>query len=123
MPLDDKLQGDILSNISLMGSAEQSEAVVIPFAAELNPGHILDITNGTPKIKASLVKKFKLILSRPIQLTELHNTQVRCTLCKRVIGYPCWYHSVKYAVNVFHFFVCFDSTSSTKPSVKCYRKG
>lgn len=83
---------------------------------------ILDFNAGTPRIKRNV--KFNLILSMPDSLTELFDWhEIRCTLCDKVITYPCWYHSVKYAVNSMHYFTCFDPTSSLKPTTKCYRKG
>lgn len=122
MPIDEQLKDSILNSISLTGSVSEENAIHVPLAA-VDAKQILDITSGIAKIKPSLVKQFKLILSQPLALATMSNFSIRCTLCGKVIGYPCWYHSVKYAVNVFHFFVCFDSASPGKPSVKCYRKG
>lgn len=120
--IDNDLKESILNSISLTGSVVEENAKQIPLAA-VNSAQILDVTSGMAKIKPSLVKQFHLILAQPPALAEMSNLSIRCTLCGKVISYPAWYHSVKYAVNVFHFFVCFDANSHTKPSVRCYRKG
>jgi len=84
-----------------------------------NLSHIENISNvGSGQLKIN--KKFNLILSNPLLAFEWN--EIRCCLCNRVISYPCWYYSIKYAVNHFHYFICFDKDSPSKPSVKCYKR-
>ncbi len=73
-----------------------------------NIGYILNLASGLPAFQSAQIKKFKLILSRPALLESLSSFEIRCCVCKRIISFPCWYYSVKYAVNHFHYFVCFS---------------
>lgn len=123
--MDKELAEQMLKSIALTGSAEVSRAVIKPIIANNNGGnikHILNLSSGSPRLHSNVINRFKLILSQPEILEALSRFEVRCCLCNRVVSYPCWYYSVKYAVNQFHYFVCFDLSSPDKPSTKCYRR-
>lgn len=115
--LDKELQKEILDSIGKSGHSEETELKV-----NTNINHVLNFSSGAARIQTTVVRKAKLILSQPQALQALSNLQIRCALCKRVISYPCWYHSIRYAVNHFHYFICFDKDSPNKPSTKCYRR-
>ena len=115
--LDNDLQQLILDSIAKSGHSEPVELKV-----NTNINDVLSFSSGAARLQSTLLRKAKLILSKPNELNELSSFQIRCALCKRVISYPCWYYSIHYAVNHFHYFVCFDSSSPSKPSVKCYRR-
>lgn len=114
------LKDEILNSISYSGEAEKTVHLILGSRNNLN--HIAGVSSGSLRIYPSMIKKFNLILSQPLQLQALNPFEIRCVLCKRVISYPCWYYSIRYAVNHFHFFVCFDSGSADKPTTKCYRR-
>jgi hypothetical protein len=85
-----------------------------------NGSNILSFSSGSARIASP--NKFDIIFARPWALEMLHPSEVRCSLCKRVITFPAWYHDVKASVNHFHYFVCFDPTSPNKVTAKCYRR-
>ena len=87
-----------------------------------NMSHILNLSSGLPRLQTHVIKRFSLIISQPLALTTFNPFEVRCCLCRSVIRYPAWYYSIKYAVNHFHYFICFDASSPDKPSTKCYRR-
>jgi hypothetical protein len=115
--LDKDLQQEILSSIALAGKTEEPEIKLNP-----NLSQVLDTASGSPRIQSTFGRRAKLILSQPQTLRNLSSLQIRCALCKRVISYPAWYYEVRYAVNHFHYFVCFDKDSPNKPTAKCYRR-
>jgi hypothetical protein len=114
----------ILDLIALSGAASEefikSKHIILGSRSNLN--HIAGVGSGSLKIYPSISRKFSLILSQPLVLQSLNPFEIRCVLCKRVISYPAWYYSIRYAVNHFHYFVCFDSSNPDKPSTKCYRR-
>lgn len=116
--MNESLAKGILQNIASSGSA--SKEVKINIGGNLN--HILSLSSGSPRLQTNVIGRFKLILSQPLTLEMMNPFEIRCSFCRKVIKYPCWYYSIKYAVNHFHYFVCFDSSSSDKPSTKCYRR-
>jgi hypothetical protein len=116
--IDSQQKQEILDSISSHGGAESK-----PILLNTNLEHILSRSSGSPRIQSTVLRKSNLILSKPESLHSLSALQIRCCLCKRVISYPCWYYEVKYAVNHFHYFICFSSESKEKPLTKCYRKG
>jgi hypothetical protein len=85
-----------------------------------NLSHIAANTSGSLEIYKS--RKFILIMDKPKSLAGFDWNEIRCCLCDKVIDWPAWYYNVKYKVNHFHYFVCFDSASPNKPSCKCYRR-
>lgn len=111
---------EILKSIAYSGSTESSVKAMI--AGRHHLANIVESSTGVMRINRSVVKKFNLILSLPSKLSSFNRIDIRCCLCNRIINYPCWYHVIKFKVNHLHFFVCFDSDSPMKPSVKCYRK-
>jgi hypothetical protein len=115
---------EILRNIELSGTAETRIKPIIVTSKDNGLNSVLDLGSGSARLQRNVIKKFKLILSQPRGLpTGIFNSfEIRCCLCRKVISYPAWYHSIEYAVNHFHYFVCFDSSSSDKPSCKCYRR-
>jgi len=118
--IDEETKNEILRNIAISGDTfTQIKPIIASSDKGLN--HILNFGSGLPRFQTNI--KFALILSQPGSLTFYNPFEIRCCLCKRVISYPCWYYEVKYAVNHFHFFVCFDKNSKDKPSTKCYRRG
>lgn len=113
--MDDKLAAKLLRSISLDGNTQDDTNTIISH----NPMHIINHANGYPRINNP--EKFSLILSLPETLSSLNPFEIRCCMCRKVISYPAWYYSVKYAVNNFHFFVCFDSSSPEKVTCACLR--
>lgn len=111
---------EILKSIAASGSAEMRSKIII--GNESNRNSILDLSNGQVRISKTVIKKAILILGQPERLAGFAEHEIRCALCNRIISYPSWYYEVKYAVNQFHYFVCFDSDSPGKPTTKCYRK-
>ena len=87
-----------------------------------NLSKVLDFGSGSPRISRSLVKKFQLILSRPDDLLSFDYNEIRCCLCNKIVSYPVWYHNIKYAVNHFHYFICWDDKHPNEPSTACYRR-
>lgn len=122
--IDNNDLDDILSSIELGGAASTENAVEnqIILGSRNNLNHIAGVSSGRMKIYPSIAKKFQLLLTQPAMLKALNPFEIRCVLCKQVISYPAWYYSIKYAVNHFHYFVCFDSSQPTKPTTKCYRR-
>src|SRR5437899_10153039 len=121
--IDEKTQQEILRSIALEGAASHERATVhLVLGSRTNLNAIAGFHSGPLRIYPSISKKFKLLLAQPAILQALNPFEIRCVFCKAVISYPAWYYSIKYAVNHFHYFVCFDSASPEKPSTKCYRK-
>ena len=116
--MNNNLAQEMLRNIALSGAADEKTKHII--GGNLN--HVLNLSSGAARIQTNVIKRFSLILSQPAALSILNPFEIRCALCKCVVSYPCWYYSIKYAVNHFHYFVCFDRASVDKPSTKCYRR-
>lgn len=113
----------ILRSISLTGAVlEENQQSHFVLGSRSNLNHIAGVSSGPLKIYPSVAKKFNLILSQPSELSTLNAFEVRCVLCKQVISYPAWYYRIAYAVNVFHYFVCFDKASPNSVNVHCYRR-
>lgn len=106
---------EILDSIAYTGVASGSVKLSLINSVE----QILDFSPGTPRIKRSIADKFTMITSQPLGVSE----SARCSLCgKRIIfPLPCWYHVIKYKVNHLAVFVCFDSSSPSKPTTRCYK--
>lgn len=125
--ISDEQAKKMLDSISLSGATDESNASSRPvIVGEANRDilvHILNTSSGLPRLRADAASRFALILAKPTALGVLHNTQIRCCLCRRVVTYPAWYHHIKYAVNHFHFFICFDSNSPAKPTTRCFKRG
>lgn len=115
--IDKELQSEILESITKFGKSEEKTIMI-----NTNISDILNFSSGSPRLQSTAARKARLILSKPQSLQVLNNFQIRCILCHKVISYPCWYYNIRYAINHFHYFVCFDSDSSTKPSTRCYRR-
>lgn len=124
MALSDETIKEMLRNIELGGasSVENQETHVV-LGARNNLSIILNLSSGLPKIRNEAAKRFTLLLSQPEILKPLNPFEIRCCLCRRVISYPCWYWSKRYAVNHFHYFICFDAASPLVPTTKCYKRG
>jgi hypothetical protein len=112
-------------NFEYTGSLESK---VIPIIADKEnaKANILDFSAGTVRISRSEVKKFNTILVLPSSLSSFKNV-IRCCLCNKVISFnqrPVWYHSIKYTVKHFHYFICSDKQSleEQKPSTRCYQR-
>jgi len=112
---EDKKQ--ILDSIEKFGKAEEPEILI-----NRNIRDILNFSSGSPRIQPTAAKRATLIMSQPSELALLHNLQIRCVLCHQVISYPAWYYVIRYVVNQFYYFICFDSLSPDKPTTKCYRR-
>lgn len=112
---------DILNSISLTGAAS-SENQTVNHLLSRNLNHILNIGSGLPRLNSNIINRFNLIISQPSALISLNSLSIRCSICHRVIRYPAWYYSIQHNVNVFHYFVCFDGRSSTKPNTACMRR-
>lgn len=119
--MNEELANEILRNIAISGSVE---AKIKPIIASKDSGlnHVLNTSSGAARIQTHVINKFTLVLSQPSNVSFLNPFEIRCCLCRKVISYPAWYYSIKYAVNHFHYFICFDKTSAAKPSTKCYKK-
>jgi hypothetical protein len=116
--INSDLQKELLDLISKSGKTED-----LAIKVNVNIHDILTFSSGAARLHSTVIRKAVLILSQPLTLQSLSSLQIRCILCKRVISYPCWYYEVKYAVNHFHYFICFQpSADSTKPSMKCYKE-
>jgi len=121
--LEDDIKTDILKSIALKGAIENPTTNPIVYKTSDNDlGLILDRAHGLPRIKPHLVSKFKLLLSQPLSLQSLNPFEIRCALCKRVISYPTWHYSIRYAVNEFHYFVCFNPRSPLNVTANCNRR-
>ena len=116
--MNEDLAKEMLRSIALGGRTESKIKVII--GGNLN--HILNLSSGSPRLQTNVINRFKLVLSQPNEISILNPFEIRCALCKRVISYLAWYYNIKYTVNHFHYFICFDKMSSDKPSVKCYRR-
>jgi hypothetical protein len=117
--VNEELAAEMLKNITISGSTETRIKPIIA-SHERGLGHVLNLSSGSPRIQTNVINRFILILSQPSNLNFLNPFEIRCCLCSKVINYPCWYLSIKYSVNHFHYFVCFDN-SSAKLTAKCYR--
>jgi hypothetical protein len=111
---------EILKSIAHSGNTSSGKSIIIGSNVHLN--NITDSSNGAVRLSRSVIKKFSLILSQPVSLSGFDKQEIRCALCERIIRYPCWYYEVKYAVNHFHYFICFSATRSDKPTTQCYRR-
>lgn len=120
MSLSDDLKDSILKGIGTSGAADAANRTIHPIVSD-NEGEILSLTSGLPKIRASASSRFTLLFIIPLALKGLHNSEIRCCLCKKIISFPCWYYRKNLAVNNFHFFVCLDPTSSQKVNTHCWR--
>lgn len=119
--IDDATAREMLKNIALSGSADSATAVIKPLING-NLNHVLNLSSGAARLQTNVIKRFSLILSQPDALIGLNPFEIRCAFCKRVISYPAWYYRIAYAVNVFHYFVCFDEKSPNCVNVHCYRR-
>jgi hypothetical protein len=114
-------QEELLKSIELEGGIDKKQIHLI-LGSKQNISHIAGNSTGRLRLHAKVIRDSKLIFDKLESLASLHQSQIRCSLCSQVISYPCWHYTIKYAVNEFHHFICFDETNSLKPSVKCYRK-
>lgn len=123
MALDKDTLDQILKDITNTGySLEENRSVNLVLASRSNLTTILDSSSGLPKVKASIAKQFKLVLSIPLALQAFNPFEIRCCLCHKVIMYPAWYYMVRFAVNEFHYFICFDRHSANKVTARCYKR-
>jgi hypothetical protein len=109
---------EILHNLALGGHAIKTVNPIIGG----NLRHVLSLSSGSARLQTNVVKRFELILSQPESIYILNPFEIRCCLCRKVISYPVWYYNVKYAINHFHYFICFDNKSPNQPSTSCYRR-
>lgn len=116
--ISDESAKEILRNIELTGNTNTTIRPIIGGNLE----RIITKSSGLPKIQTNVTSKFKLILETPGNLRSFNPFEIRCCLCNKVVSYPCWYFDIKYAVNWFHYFVCFDGNSPEKVNCKCYRR-
>lgn len=116
--LANRLRREVLPNIINSGSVIKT----VEHFINKDINKILDLGSGAARIQRTALKYTKLILSQPEALSNYNPFEIRCCLCRKVISYPAWYYSIKYAVNHFHYFVCFDNSSSSKPTTRCYRR-
>lgn len=107
---------EILKSIALTGAVDEA-SIAVRIATKEQANQISNSAGG----KLKITKPFKLILSQPESLKVLSSLEIRCCLCHKVISYPCWYRKHEFAVNHFHFFVCFDSSSPSTITTKCFK--
>ena len=125
MPIDEKQANEILASIEMTGGISSPKTIVtnpIVLGSHNNLGQILNLSSGLPKIRKDKVDKFNFILSQPLGIRSIPRHDIRCCLCQEIIYFPCWYYRIDYAVNQFHYFVCFDSASSQLVNASCYRR-
>lgn len=115
--LDEQTQKEILESIAKHGKVN-----IAPLKVNIDIKCILNTSSGAARIQPTVVRKAKLILGKPKELEELSPQQIRCCLCHKAISYPCWYYDIRYNVNQFHYFMCFDPSKPDRPTVKCYRR-
>ena len=115
--IDENTKKEILDSITKYGKTEAEELNV-----NTNIGDVVTFSSGSPRIQRTVTRKATLILGQPKELKDLSNVQIRCVLCNRVISYPAWYYKVEYAINRFHYFICFDAASIAQPTARCYRR-
>jgi len=121
--MDEELKESLLRNISLTGAADNTIAKVNPIIANRdNAKVILSLSSGLPKISHHYVKRFKLILTQPVSLRALNAFEIRCCLCGNVISYPAWYYKIEYAVNHFHYFICWNDTVTNVVTARCRKR-
>jgi hypothetical protein len=123
--IDEKQAKEILDSIELTGgitSAKTVKSNPIIIGAHNNIGPIMQLGSGLPKIRKDKVTEFSLILSQPLAIQSIPRHDIRCCLCQEIIYFPCWYYSIRYAVNQFHYFVCFDASNSQSVTARCYRR-
>lgn len=118
--LPKELTKDLLKSIELSGVADEASASE-KHLINSNLHNVIDISSGKIRLRKSVAEKFNLIVGRPEGLKALSPAEIRCLYCRRVISYPGWYYKIEYAVNVFHYFVCFDGQSPDKPKFNCKR--
>lgn len=118
--ITDETKSDWLRSIQLKGGIDNIK--VNPIINYTEPDKILNLSHGAARIKTNLIKKFAFIVIRPRELDALEYQNIRCCLCRKVINYPCWYYKISYVVNVFHYFICLDSSSLDKPTTACYKR-
>jgi hypothetical protein len=118
--MNEDLKNEMLKSISYGGKSEIDNSIII--GSPSNISQVVDLGSGSPRFHRSVISKFRLILSQPVGLHSFSNLEIRCTLCRRVISYPCWYLSIRYAINHFHYFVCFNSDSPNKPNTRCFKR-
>ena len=114
----DRLRREVLPNVAYGGTVREIAKPIL----NGNISQILDLGSGSPRIQRTALKRISQIFSQPRELSTLNPFEIRCCLCHEVIRYPAWYYSIKYAVNHFHYFICFDNLSPDKPSTRCYRR-
>lgn len=123
MSLADDLKAEILRSIQTEGvSSEDNKVFSVVIASRSNTANIINPASGTPRIRPNVLKKFELILARPAVLSALSPLAIRCCLCHKVIAYPAWYMRIQYAVNHFHYFVCFNPAVPENVTAKCYKR-
>jgi hypothetical protein len=113
-------QNEVLKSISYAGSAEAKEKAII--GDQSNNKNILDLSNGQARISRTCLKKSELILFQPSALAGFDRREIKCCLCHHQVSYPTWYYKLEFAINQFHYFICFDSEKPGKPTTKCYRR-
>src|SRR5216684_7914435 len=98
---------DILNSIILTGSATHEVSI-----STAKRSQVVDFNASLTRIKRSLIDKFSLILSKPDFISS--DLPIRCCLCSKAISFnssPAWYYLIKYNINQFAAFICFDSDS------------
>jgi hypothetical protein len=120
MSLSDDIQNSFLKSIELSGSVDEASHQ-IKIRLNENLSAILDKSSGRIRLKSSLAGKFSLILAQPAELKPLSNLEIRCLYCRKVISYPAWHLVRAFDINHFHYFICWNTESSDKPSLNCKR--
>ena len=120
MSLSDELAREMLKAISTTGAVHPENAVIKPVIYG-SLENIMDYSSGLPRLKSKVINKFQLIIAQPLILSALSSFEIRCCLCRSVISYPAWHHDIRYNVNHFHYFICFDKASADKPNMRCYK--
>ena len=114
---------DILTSIALTGTTVANIKMIVMEHNNDSISKIMDFNTSIPRVKRGLVGKFNLQISKPTEI--LDKQVVHCCLCGKVLNFDrelVWYHLIRYAVNCFATFICYDPASPSKPTTRCYRR-
>lgn len=110
------LKDDILKSIELSGSVSDDSKVIKPIING-NLDRVIDKSSGRKRLRPAISNKFNVLLASPKSLSALSPFEIKCLHCGRIIQYPCWHWASEYAVNIFHYFLCYNGKD--KPGLDC----
>lgn len=110
------LKDDILKSIELSGSVSEESKTIKP-QINKNLDRVIDKSSGKKRLRPAIVNKFNILLTSSASLSAMNPFEIRCLNCNRIISYPCWHWASEYAVNIFHYFLCYNGKD--KPGLDC----